>query len=277
MKRETLPLPTDEKPLELVTTRVSGGRSARAVALVVSAVLVGVVGFAIVNRPPPRVPPVAVGPTAAPVAVRPTPVPAPSPPRNQLEGNDGITGWAVVAQLPFSRARPPGQRVYSYAVAVPITGGLVRTALEPDLEDVFSASLDIALADVGAQAEIQIGRQWSQGNLTILETFGAWSISLEPLRRSRDGLVELLVKHVPPDTTPGVPGPIASGYTFTVLGRRGGTRLTLLLELVWPPAAQFADYPGPRGPGLFNRCRWEVGPQAAPPRGNEDEAGCLEI
>jgi hypothetical protein len=51
--------------------------------------------------------------------------------------------------------------------------------------------------------------------------------------------------------------------------------MTLSMELVWPAAAQIG-YSGPRGPGLFNRCRWGVGPQGAPPRGNEDEAGCLD-
>ena len=90
-----------EGPLpELSTTRVGGGLSARLFAVAVAGLLITVVGFTVVNRPPA---PLAPSPTAPAVAVVPTAVPTaaptPAPPRNQLEGNDGIFGWPVVAQL----------------------------------------------------------------------------------------------------------------------------------------------------------------------------------
>lgn len=136
-----------EGPLpELSTTRVGGGFSARLIAVAVCGLLIAVVGFTVVNRPPA---PVAPSPTASAVAAVPTAVATPAPPRNQLEGNDGIFGWPVVAQL----------GVY------------------------------------GRPAEV----------------------------------------------------------------------------------TQAVIYVGPRGPGLFNRCRWGNGPQGAPPRVNHDEAGCLEL
>ncbi len=143
-------LPPQGPAPELSTTRVSSGRSARLMAVGVAAVLVAVVGFVVVNRPPPPVTPspttpaVAVAPaaTAAPTPL-PTATPYAGPPRNQLEGNDGIFGWAVVEQLAYLNADP------------------------------------------------------------------------------------------------------------------------------------LAGYAGPRGPGLFNRCRWGFGPQGAPPRQDHDEAGCL--
>jgi hypothetical protein len=240
-------------------------------------VLVGVVGYAFVNRPRPAPPVVALAPATAAPSAPPTPLPTPTPPRNQLEGNDGILGWAVVAQLPLARrgAQGPAEPIYRYAVAMNITGGRLRAILERELAEVYGASVVIESAFVGATLGVELGRQRDQDGLSIFEQFGAWDIALKPLRKSRAGQVELLVEHVPPDTTPGVPGPIASGYTFTVLGRRDGSRLTVSMELVWPAAAQIGGYAGPRGPGLFNRCRWEIGPQAAPPRGNEDEAGCL--
>jgi hypothetical protein len=144
-------LPPEGPPPELSTTRVSSGRSARLMAVGVAALLVGVVGFVVVNRPlpppapSPTAPVVAVAPTAAPTPVPPVPTATPyaGPPRNQLEGNDGIFGWAVVEQLAYLNADP------------------------------------------------------------------------------------------------------------------------------------LAGYTGPRGPGLFNRCRWGFGPQGAPPRDDHDEAGCL--
>jgi hypothetical protein len=266
-------------PIDLTptTTRVGSGTSARLIALAVAAVLVGVVGYALVNRPPS--PPPAVAAATATPEPPPTPLPTPSPPRNQLEGNDGIFSWAVVAQLPLDRpgaqspTLPPIQR---YAVAMEITGGRLRLILEPGPPEVYAGSLVIESAFVGPDLGIELGLQRDQGGLSIFQQFGAWDVATQHLRKSRGAIVTMLVEHVPPNTTPGVLGLVATGYTFTVVGRRDGTSLTLRFELVWPPTAQIGAYAGPRGPGLFNRCRWEVGPQAAPPRGNEDEAGCLE-
>ncbi len=250
----------DGPPPELSTTRVAGGASARMVAVAVAGLLVGVVGFAVVNRPPA---PAAPSPSAAPVAVVPTPAPSPSPPRNQL---------------PLVRPQASGSptRTYRYAAVMSITGGLLRAALDRQVEDVYGGTVAIESADVGSTIEISVGRQWSEGGLQIFESFDTWNVALKPLRRSRAGLVELLVAHVPPRLTRlNGPQPTATGYTFTVTGRRDGTRMTLLLEFVWPVASQLeAAYSGPRGPGLFNRCRWDVGPQAAAPRSSHDEAGC---
>ena len=210
----------------------------------------------------------------------PTLLPTPTPLRNQLEGDDGITGWPVVAQLPFIRPGsallPTAPPIYRYAVAMDITGGRLRLILDPVVQEAYGGSLVIESAFVGPTLGVELGRQRDEGGLSIFEQFGSWDIVLKPLRNAR-GRVALLVEHVPPSLNPGVPGPVASGYTFTVLGQRDGRRLTLDMELVWPPAAQIGAYEGPRGPGLFNRCRWEVGPQAAPPRGDENEAGCLEL
>ena len=146
----TLELP-DGPPPELSTTRVASGSTARWMAVLVAGLLIGLVGFTVVNRPPPvpatspTSPAVAAAPTAAPIpAATPAVAPAATPTRNQLEGNDGIFGWPVVDQLAF----------------------------------------------------------------------------------------------------------------------------------LWPDP--LANYDGPRGPGLFNRCRWGDGPQGAPPRQNHDEAGCLD-
>ena len=219
--------PSDPIELTPTTTRVGEGRSARFIALAVAGVLVGVVGFAFMNRPPP--PPPAVAQATATPEPPPTPSPTPTPPRNQLEGNDGIFGWPVVAQLPENQSP-----VYRYAVLMEITGGTLRDALDSDLAEVHSGSVVIESADVGKAVVVEIGRQWEESGLTIFESFGAWDVKLKPLRRSRGGLVVLVVHFEPPSAATGVPEPIASGYTFTVLGRRDGSRLTLFMELVLP-------------------------------------------
>ncbi|MEP7378056.1 MAG: hypothetical protein ABI725_00685 [Chloroflexota bacterium] len=265
-----------EGPLpEVSTTRVAGGSSARLVAVAVAGLLIAVAGFTVVNRPPA---PAAPSPTAPAVAAVPTPVPTPSPPRNQLEGDDGILGWPVVAQL---RAYGPpvgsiNQRPdFRYTALIQITGGLIRAAMAQEVPEDYRSEVVIDTADVGNVLPIEIGRQWTESGLLIYESFAAWQINLKQLLKSRGGQVALLIEHVPPGLTPGLPGALASGYTFTVIGRKSGTRLNLSLELVWPASAQLAAYGGPRGPGLFNRCRWGDGPQGAPPRSTSDEAGCL--
>jgi hypothetical protein len=269
--------PPDGPLPELSTTRVANGTSARVIAAAVAGLLIGVVGFAVVNRP---APPVASSPTSAPVAVVHTraPAPTPTPPRTQLEGNDGILGWPVVAQLPLSRPGPPpidGQpRVYSYAVSMDITGGQLRAVLEQGPTHASTGSVVIETGDVGETLVAEPGQQWVEDGLTIFQSFGVWQVPLGALSKSHAGQVELLVVHQPPSADPGVPGPMASGFTFTVLGRRNGTHLTLTMEFAWPPAAQFGNFTGARSPGLFNRCRWDVGPLAARPYSNHDEAGC---
>lgn len=267
--------PPDGPLPELSTTRVASGTSARLVAVAVAALLIGVVGFAVVNRPAPPAPP---SPTSAPVAVvlTPAPAPTPTPPRNQLEGNDGIFGWPVVAQLSnFGGSDHVTARVYQYAASMPIVGGLLRAPLVLHLEDVYSGLVVIESADLGPSIQLEVGRQWSEQGLYIFETFDAWNIALKQLRRSRGGQVTLLVAHVPPRLTRlNGPGPMADGYTFTVLGRRDGSRLTLMMQLVWPVAYQAIAYSGSREPALYNRCRWDLGPLSAPPRPGTNEADC---
>jgi hypothetical protein len=195
--------------------------------------------------------------------------------RNQIEGNDGIFGWPVVAQLGQQR----GPREYRYEVSMVIVGGLVRVPLEPSsLAEVHNGTVFVGTADVGPTLALEISRTWTQGRLLLFEPFDAWTIGLKPLRKSRGGMVQLLVAHVPPaEAGPNGPDPVASGYTLTVLGSRQGTELTLSFELVWPLATQPSQpiaYVGPRDPALYNRCRWDIGPLSAPPRPGTNEADC---
>jgi hypothetical protein len=115
-----------------------------------------------------------------------------------------------------------------------ITGGTLRAALEPKPSEVHIGSVVIEAFDVGDVLVVEVGRHWTEGGLTIFESFGSWPVDLEPLRQSRAGRVELLVANEPPGTPPGQPERTANGYTFTVLGRRDGSRVKLFVELVWP-------------------------------------------
>jgi hypothetical protein len=272
-------LPPEGQLPELSTTRVASGASARLVALAVAGVLTGVVGIAVINRPPP---PAAPGPTAVPAAVvAAAATPAPNPTHNELRGDDGIFGWPVVAQVPLMR--PPGSRLptrsptYSYVVSMAITGGLLRVALEPRVAQDYSGRATIVSRDVGARLRVELGRTWVQSGLTIFESFDTWEIPLRTLRRSHGGQVTLLIEHVPPNSNRSTASAVDAGYTFTVIGRHDGTNLNLLLDLVWPASIEAARYFGNDTPGTFNRCRWDYGPLAAPPRVNNDEAACLGI
>lgn len=263
-----------ERPLpELSTTRVGGGLSARLIAVAIAGLLIAVVGFTVVNRPPA---PAAPSPTAPVVAAVPTAVPTPAPPRNQLEGNDGIFGWPVVAQLGDYRGAAQVQRVYQYVAVTTVVSGRVPVLLVPDGPEVYRGSVVIEAAQTGDELSVEVGRQWTELGLQIYEAFDVGGVGLKPLLQSHGRLMTMMVEHVPPDLTFGLPGPLASGYTFTIIGRKTGTQLGFSFELAWAPAAQFAAYSGPRGPGLFNRCRWGNGPQGASPRVNHDEAGCLD-
>ena len=230
--------PSDPIAPTLTTTRVGSGRSARLMALVVAGVLIGVVGYAFVNRtaPPPPPPAVALAPASATPEPQPPPRPTPSPARNQLKGDDGIFGWPVVAQLPLRPSPPPVDNVsrdYRYAVLMDITGGTLRAALEQEHATAYAGSVVIESADAPDVLVIEVGRVWSENRLTIFERFGSWPVELTALGEARRGQTLLLVEHVAPGAT-GVPGPIVNGYTFAVLGRRVGSRIELYVEIVWP-------------------------------------------
>ncbi|MEP7158859.1 MAG: hypothetical protein ABI797_05495 [Chloroflexota bacterium] len=240
--------PPDPIELTPTTTSVGDGRSARFIALAVITVLVSVVGYAFVNRPPPPTSPAAAValPVATPVPATseppPTPLPTPTPPRNQLKGDDGIFSWPVVAQLQLDRPGPtlPADtepRDYRYVVSIEITGGTLGVALAEGRPNAHAGSVVIDPRDVGDVVVIDVGRQWTQDGLTILEQFGSWGVELTALRDGQRGQTLLLVEYVPPGAT-GVPGPIVNGYTFTVLGRRDGSRLELFMELAWPATAR---------------------------------------
>ena len=145
-------------------------------------------------------------------------------------------------------------------------------ALDRKASDSYHGVIDLSPIDVGDAIQLDLVREWQQNSLTIHESFRSWQLSIKRLRKSHGGMVNLLVEHVPPDLTPG--GPAASGYTFSVHGMRLKGKLLLMVDLVWPQSAQVANYLGPRNPALYNRCRWDVGPLAAPPRPGTNEADC---
>ena len=230
-RRPDGPLP-DGPPPELTTTRVSSGVSARLVAVAVAGLLVAVVGFTVVNRPPPPAqqlptsPAVAAGPTAAPSAA-----PSATPFHIQLDGNDGVLGGLGIRGVHVWRPTPADVRDYGFTAQIAMTGGNLAAALKMDSAELYRAYVTIPSVGLGRALPIEVGRTWSQGGGVIYEAFGSWSMRLKALRRSRAGLVPLLVRYVPPDATPGAP---VSGYTFTVMGARDGANFDLILELVWP-------------------------------------------
>ena len=218
--------PPDGPPPELPTTRISSGVSARLVAVAVVGLLFAVVGFTVVNRPPPLV---QQPPTSPAVGVGPTPAPS----HNNITGDDGFVGGMGlrVAQVPAPAVEV---RDYGFAAVIQITGGNLQAALDLDGSEVYRARASIPSAGLGKVLPIEVGRVWSEGGGIIYDSFGSWAMPLKALRKSHGGLLTLLVKFVPPDPTPDVPGAPTTGYTFTVTGYHVGDNFTLMLQLVWP-------------------------------------------
>jgi hypothetical protein len=216
-------------------TRVSTGSAARRGMALMAGLLVVIVGFVVVNRPPPQTAP---SPTNMPVAAAPSLHPTPTPSCNPL----------LARPAPFVPDR--------FAVAMNITGGRLRAVLEPDGADAHVATLKIESAAVWPTLGIELGWQRDAAGLSLFDQFGAWEVPLEPVLGSHGAQVELLVVQVRPlAELPVRYTLVPNGYTFTVLGRRTGRYLSLRTELLWP-AAPVAGHAGPRG--------------------NADEAGCLE-
>jgi hypothetical protein len=173
-------------------------------------VLIGVVSFVVANKPPAPVAPVAQA-TATTGVLQ---TPAPTNPPLIDDGSD-----------------------YSFAAMVQITGGALRAPLDRQVAESYGGELVIDTRDVGAVVNVQVGRQ--RLDPPSYESFAAWRVDLERLRESAGGQVVLLVAHVPPDLTSAAPASVAGGYTFTVLGRREGTRMTLFMEFVYPASSDF--------------------------------------
>jgi hypothetical protein len=199
-----------EPVAELSTIRVASGSSARLGALTLAVVLVGFVGFVVVNKAP------------TPVA--------------QVAQATATTGW-LQTPAPTNPPLIDDGSDYSFAAMVQITGGALRAPLDRQVAESYGGELVIDTRDVGAVANVQIGRQ--RLDPPSYESFAAWAVDLERLRDSAGGQVVLLVAHVPPDLTSAAPASIAGGYTFTVLGRREGTRMTLFMEFVYPASSDF--------------------------------------
>ena len=208
------PEPPPEPPPELVMTRVGGGRSARLTAVLVVIVLIGVIGFAVLGRPPAPNPTVGAAPSSS-----------SAPPTAQAA--DSTTQPEAV-----SSPRP----IYGYAVSATISGGSIQVALEHDRGEALSGSLGFSTADVGSEVRVALSREWTSNGQQIVEPFDAWGITLRPLRRRGGRVVDLLTAYDLRTQGSASSMPMPAGYTFTVRGRRVGTQIELYFEFVWPTA-----------------------------------------
>ena len=204
--------PTTEPTSELVTTRLGGGRPARLIAIAVVAVLVAVIGFAVLGRPAPN-PFAGAAPTSSP-------------------GPTQSAGEAVESTRPD--ASPTAPPSYGYSVAATVTGGSIRVALEPEDGEVLSGSIFFSTDDVGSEVRVTLSREWTSYGQRIVEPFDAWGISLRPMRRQRGRMVDLLTAYDLRAQGSASSAPMPAGYTFTVRGRRVGTQIELHFEFVWP-------------------------------------------
>lgn len=142
---------------------------------------------------------------------------------------DGLTLSVEVIPHPPSVNPAPE---YRYAISTEITGGTLRAPLMPGADGTQTVALVIDSVDVGRQIELAISYHPRGDGLQISEVFGAWQLPLRQLRR-QDGIVELLVEHVPPDPTlQNATSPMRTGYTITVRGRQEEGRITLFVEFV---------------------------------------------
>jgi hypothetical protein len=185
--------------------------------LAVAGVLVGVVGFTVINRPPSPVRPSPTIPGVA--AVQATPGDSPTP--------SDTPGPAVSIPPDFTVATRSDQ---GYEALIDITGGSLHVSMDLVAPELYRAEVVIPTTGLGNKLPIQIAHISSQGGGIISEPFGAWSVPLGRLRRSRHGDVSLLIKRV----EPGASGSFSPGYTFAVTGYRTADGFGLILSLVRP-------------------------------------------
>ena len=253
------------------TTRLGGGRSAWVGALVVLSLLAGLVWVGVSGRPSASPKPVAAEASATPVpsgaAATSTPAtigPAPTPP-SELDGET----FAVTASI----------------------GGQKYPALLEELEPGYlSASFRVPNPPDASEGTLSLDRFWVGSFLDAPVAVGSWRLPLDPIfsNTEREGTV-IDVTMPPHPLLLNVPVPVIRGYHLTVSAKNELLFGIVAVEMRigpnqrirgddgifgWPMVAQLPDLRIKRGVGLFNRCRWDVGPLAGRPGPAHDEASC---
>ncbi len=253
------------------TTRLGGRRSAWAGALVVLSLLGGLIWVGVAGRP-------SASPKPIVADASPSPVP----------GGAAATSTPSVVQ---PSATPPSELAgESFGVSASIGGHQYLAYLDEIEPGYLFTSFRVTNPPEAAEGTLSLDEVWVNRAMDSTVAVGEWQLPLDPLlsNSQREGTV-IDVTVSPRPRLLNVPVPVIRGYHLTVYAKNDLLFGTVAVEIRigpnqrirgddgiygWPTVAQLARLRIKRGVGLFNRCRWDVGPLAGRPGGVHDEASC---
>jgi len=263
--------PGADPRIELSTTRVGGGRSARLVAVAALAVLVGVVGIGLVGRLSER-----PRPSSDQLSADASPTPTPNGP------SAGIAPWQIrtMGQIRLRPAKPAGSDAFGVVASV---GGRGYSALLDEIEPGhYHAMYVVPFPRPATEGTLALNQLWSRAPGQNYVPIGSWYLSLDPLAPETRNTADVIDVSVAGRHT------MTTGSRLQLRGYRLRVRAESRLNsgvlwvdvwlgpgreihgddgiFGWPTVAQIQALQPRRGPGMYNRCRWDIGPQAANPR-----------
>lgn len=256
------------------TTRLGGGRSAWVGAVVVLSLLGGLIWVGVSGRPS-----------------------APSQPVADASGTQLPSGAAATPStirtpqtpVPGSRPAAGAPKLDHFSLVATLGASQSVANLHADSTGDLSGEASLVIPKSGTNGTLELDQVWITMSHDSWVTLGTWNVRLEvPMAAGADSV--LLDRLVPARPSPSdAPQPVVLGYRIVVHARAGSPRGSLKVDISvglrhqlvgddgnfgWPTVAQIAGLRIKRGVGLYNRCRWDVGPQAGRPGPSHDEASC---
>lgn len=275
--------PGGQVPHSVEVTRVRGGISPRAGAVAVAGVLAAVVWIGISGRPAPTAPAperpgVAEAATASPsTTAEETETPLPVGPPSS----------------PHDASPPPAVALFAgehFSIVTTVGNRQSMTVLEPTELSSLSGTLRLPTSAPANEARIELAQLWRTVSHDVWVALATWDLSLESAPDGGDREYVLLDRTIPArPTLRNAPILVTRGYRITVRVPSGPNVVGLSVEIRvgpnrqlvgddgifgWPVVGQIRPDPVSRTRGLYNACRWDVGPTSARPGPGTDEANC---
>jgi hypothetical protein len=286
---------TDPQPIE--TTRLGGGISWKLGLAVVSVVLVGVAGIGIAGRPPASTRPAVADAATA----QPGPTTSASVVGSPLTSPTTGTRGPVIRHLPAGPTAEVGGGTSAdvdlsrgdYAVVAKLAEREFSSRLARSARGGLTATLKIPIPPPATDGTVELVRIWSTVSHDAWAPIASWPLRREALSAASGREYVVLGWTISGRPIPARSNiPIVNGFRITIRAQSGIARGILNVEIDkesprhqlvgddgifgWPSVALLQSrsrhVPAPRG--VYNFCRWDIGPMALPPRPGTDESNC---